>query len=218
MFKKLAAEDVTEQKKFREGRNDALGDLTAMRENVAETYMQAERIYRAHGHVQRTEELLKRAARLAPKNTVCLMKLASLYQTSGRMPEALEMYRRISKIEPDNPACYLGIGILSTKLKRFADAEAAFRQVITLKPQSARGYRSLAQLYLDAGRKSSEARELAKKAVELEATAVSYFVLSWACDKNGDTAEALSAMKQAIKLDPGNPRYRKMYELIQKRN
>ena len=63
-----------------------------------------------------------------------------------------------------------------------------------------------------------EARKLAEKAVEIQKSAANHFVLAWACDKNGDTAGALSAIKRAVELDPTNPRYRRVYELIQKRN
>jgi tetratricopeptide (TPR) repeat protein len=155
---------------------------------------------------------------LDPNNTVYLMELASLYQTSKRFSDALATHKRISEIEPNNPVCHLNIGIFSARLKQFADAEAAFAKVITLAPQSAAGYRSLAQLYLKTGTKLVRARELAEKAVSLERTAANYFVLSCACDRNADTANALSAIKKALELDPDNPLYQRLYELIQKRN
>ena len=214
IFKKLKAEDM----KVLKDRNSAFDDLVAMRKGVAETCIDAERIYRAHGMVEKAEELLKRAATLDPKNTVCFMKLASLYQMTNRISDALEMHKKISQIEPENPTCYLNIGIFSTQLNRFADAEEAFRKAIALAPKSSIGYRELAQLYLKTGRKFPEARELAKKAVVLEPIAVNYFVLCWACDKNGDPANALKAIKQAIQLEPGNLKYKQIYEHIKNRN
>ncbi|UCG59603.1 MAG: tetratricopeptide repeat protein, partial [Phycisphaerales bacterium] len=218
IFKKLDAEDVTKEKKLLEGRSEASDDLVSMRENVAETYMYAERIYRALGQAQRTEELLKRAATLAPKNTECLMKLASFYRINERLPEALQMYKELTEIEPENGVHYRNIGILCTRLKRFADAEEAFGRVIALTPESSSGYRSLAQLYLDMDRELPKARELAERAVVLEASAANYFVLGWACDENGDRDSAISAVKRALELDPGNPKYRQVYEHIQKSN
>ncbi|UCG57988.1 MAG: tetratricopeptide repeat protein [Phycisphaerales bacterium] len=217
-FKKLEAEDVTKEKKLLEGRSDAVDDLAATRRNVAETYLYAERIYQALGQAQRTEELLKRAATLAPNNTACLMKLASFYRVNNRLPEALQMYKRLCEIEPENGVYHTNIGVLSAKLNRFAGAEEAFGKVITLTPESSTGYRSLAQLYLDTNRELPKARELAERAVVLEPSAVNYFVLGWACDKNGDRASAISAVKRAVQLDPGNPKYKQVYEHIQKRN
>jgi len=108
------------------------------------------------------------------------------------------------------------IGILSAHLKRFDDAEEAFRTMITLAPQKPDGYRELARLYLKTGQKLPQARQLAEKALTLEATAANYFVLSWACYANGDIANALPAIKRAIKLDPGNQQYPRLYKQIQR--
>jgi tetratricopeptide (TPR) repeat protein len=218
VFKKLKAEDTAEEKKDLTDRTDALGDLAATRKNVAETYMEAERIYRARGNMAKAEQLLKRAATLDPTNTLCLMKLASVYRKSNRIPDALQMYERMSKIEPKNPTGYLNIGVVSVQLKRFDEAEEAFRKAIRLAPENSGAYRELAQLYLKMSTKFLEAKLLAEKAVALEPVAANYFVLSWACDKNGETASALSAMKRAIELDPDNPKYKRMYELMQNRD
>lgn len=166
----------------------------------------------------KAEQLLKRAATLDPTNTACLMTLASLHRVNKQIAEALQIYKRISEIEPKNPTSYLNIGVFSAQLKRFADAEEAFHKAIRLAPESSSAYRELAQLYLKMSTKFLEAKLLAEKAVALEPIAANYFVLSWACDKNEDTANALSAMKRAIELDPGNPRYKRMYELIQNRD
>jgi tetratricopeptide (TPR) repeat protein len=90
--------------------------------------------------------------------------------------------------------------------------------MITLAPQKSDGYRELARLYLKTGEKLPQARQLAEKAVTLDAIATNYFVLSWACYTNGDTANALPAIKRAIELDPGNQQYLLLYKQIQQRN
>jgi len=128
------------------------------------------------------------------------------------------LYKRVGEIEPQNPSCHWSIGIISAKLKQYADAEEAFRRVIRLAPEGSGAYRALAQLYLETNRRFPEARALAEKAVALEGSAANYFALSWACDKNGDTAGAFSAIKRAVELDPANPRYKRVYGLMQKRN
>ena len=175
-------------------------------------------MYRGAGKLYKAQELLKQAAALDPENVSCLLELASLYQENSRPLNALQIYKRISEIEPENAICQFQIGILSLQLKLFDDAEIAFRKVITLAPKQSAGYRELAGLYLKTGKKFPQARQLAEKAVALEATAANYFVLSWACDKNGDTVNALSAIKQAVKLAPGNPQYLRFYNQIQQRN
>jgi protein O-GlcNAc transferase len=213
LFRKLKAEDM----KVLKDRNDARDDAAAMQKNAAETYMRAGRIYQAKGKMAEAEQLLKRAAALDTENSIYLMRLASLYQMTNRTADALQMHKRISELEPDNPVCYLNIGSASAQLKRFDAAEEAFRRAIALAPKSSDGYRELATLYLQMGKMVPQARALAEKAVALEPTAANYSVLSWACDKNGDTANALSAIKRAVELEPNNQRYQRIYQLIRKR-
>ncbi len=213
-YKKLKAEDM----KILKDRNKAVDDLIAMQKGAAETYLLAGQMYQAGKNFQKAEELLKRATILDPNNILCLGRLASLYLTSNRITDAISLYRKISEIEPEDPLCYLNIGILSMRLKKVDDAEEAFRKVIRVAPKFAGGYCELAQLYLKTGRGFPEARELAEKAVALEPTALNYFVLSWACDMNGDSENAIKAILQAIKLEPANLKYRNVYEHIKSRN
>jgi len=212
-FKKLKAEDM----KVLKDRNDAYNDLLEVRKGAAETFVFAGQIYLEQGKLQQTEELLKRATTLDPNNTAPLIRLASMYQTSNRIPEALEIFKKVSEIEPDNLPCFLNIGLLYSQLKRTADAEEAFRKVISLAPKSSDGYRELAQLYLKSDIKLDEAKKLAEQAVKLEPTAANYMALSRACDKNGDTAGAISAAKRAVELEPSNPIYQQIYQMLQKR-
>lgn len=214
IFKKLKAEDM----KVLKDRDDAYNDLIDMRKAAAETYMLAAKMYQGRGDTQKGEQILKKAATLDPNNTVYLMQLASLYQASNRPSDALAMHKKIGEIEPNNLTCQLNIGVFSARLKQFADAEAAFAKAITLAPETSAPYRYLAQLYLETDTKLPQAKELAEKAVALEPTAANYFILCWACDRNADTDSALSAIKKALELDPDNPRYRQMYELIRKRS
>ena len=213
-FRRLKTEDM----KILKDRNDVLEDLAQMRKGAAETYLNASRVYQSGGNMQKAEGLLGRAVALDPNNTVCLGRLASLYAMNNQASEAIRLYERISEIESENPIIYLNIGHLWARLKRTAKAEESFRKVIKLAPEFSGGYRELAQLYLQTARALPEARRLAEKAVALEAVAVNYFVLSWACDKNGDSANALKAIQRAIQLEPGNPRYKTIYEHIKNRN
>jgi len=214
MFKKLKAEDMNALKRV----NETVNDLADMRKGAAETYLLAGKMYQDGGNLQKAEELLKKATTLDPNNILCLGKLASLYITTNRITDAIQQYNRISEIDPKDPVCHLNIGILSMRLKQLGAAEKAFRKVIEVAPEISGGYRELAQLYLRAGKGFPEARELAEKAVALEPTALNYFVLCWACDMNGDSQNAIKAIKRAIQLEPANLKYRNVYEHIKSKN
>jgi tetratricopeptide (TPR) repeat protein len=213
IFRELKAEDM----KHLKDRNKVYDDLIHMRKGAAETFMQVGQMYQKKGDFHKAEEFLKRATTLDTENTTYLQKLAYLYQINNRISDALKLNKKIIELEPQNLYCHLNIGILSIHLKNASDAEAAFLKAIAISPKNSIGYRELAQLYLRAGTKLTKARELAEKAVELEASAVNYFVLSWACDKNGDPANGLKAIEQAIKLEPNNMRYKNVYEHIKKK-
>jgi len=213
IFRKLKTEEMKNLK----DRNEVFDDLVNMRKGAAETYMYVGQMYGTKGNLQRAEELLKKATTLDPENIIYLDKLASLYQTNNRVSDALKLYKKIIEIEPQNLLCYLNIGILSTRLKKVDDAEKAFLKAIAVSPKNSIGYRELAQLYLKTGTKLVEARKLAEQAVTLEANATNYFVLSWACDINGDSANGLKAIEQAVKLEPENLKYKKIYEYIKEK-
>lgn len=210
VFKKLKAEEMNALK----ARDKAYDDLVTMQKTVAENQITAARIYRAHGQPDRAEELLKKAITLDPDNPVCFTELAGLYFTTNRLSEALQMHRRVSEIEPQNAACFLNIGVISARLKRFDDAEEALGKVIELAPGDSSGYRELARLYLSTKRSYSQARKLAEKAVQLKETADNYYVLTCACDISGDRTNALKAAEQAIQLEPGNVKYKQVYQHI----
>jgi tetratricopeptide (TPR) repeat protein len=100
----------------------------------------------------------------------------------------------------------------------FKDIEIILQKVISLVPKQPKVYQNLALFYLKVNRKLPEAQKLAAKAVALEATAANYFILCRCCYRNSDLANALSAIEKAVDLEPENPGYRQMYELIKRRS
>jgi len=130
------------------------------------------------------------------------------------------VHQRIVTLQPNARICHFMIGILSAHLQRFEDSEKAFGRVIALAPKNSDGYRELARLYLKTGRKLPQARQLAKQALGLEASAANYFILGWACYATGDMTSAAPLVEKAMALDPDNANYPRLYELIQqgKRN
>lgn len=193
-------------------------DVTAIRDSVVRTYLDAENLYRKEGDFKKAEALLKRAIVIDPNNTKSFERLGSLYAMTDRFPEALRQFEQISKIEPSNPLSYINIGSISTVLRRFDDAESAFKRAIEVATDDPKGYIELARLYLTTKKKHTEARRLAYKAVSLEASGKGFFILGWACDVTGDRNGAIRAMEKAIRLEPKNVKYRKIYEGIKNRN
>ena len=207
-----------------EGRKDLISrksrydDRTAAQKRAALTHLEIGRMYRDQGEIHQAEELLKQAIGFDPNNVVCYMELAAIYNTMGASAKALHLFKRVREIQPDNPTSYLMMGIVSAHLNRPDEAEAAFNTLIRLAPQMSDGYRELARLYLQSRKKTPQARQLAEKALGLEANAANYFMLAWACTVLGDDAAALPAVKRALELEPENPDCQRLYRMIQQGN
>ncbi len=193
-------------------------DIIQTRKNSAVSYIKAGQIYRSNRKLQKAEELLRHAERLDPENVGCLLELASLYQETNQQPKVREIHGKIVQLELKHADNCIILGDLSVDLQLLEDAEEAYRKAITLAPQKSVAYRKLAQLYLIRKKQLPQARQLAEKAVELEATAVNYSVLSGACVMNGDGAGALQAIKRALELDPRNREYQRHHDLIRRMN
>jgi tetratricopeptide (TPR) repeat protein len=190
-------------------------DLDSLRKGAAYAYLNAGRVYAKHGKAREAEQHWTNAARLDPNDTESRQMLVMVFEQQDRSEEAIPILEELSRIEPENPIHYVNIGALNVRLQRFEAAEDAYRRLKQRAPDSPRGYVALARLFLDTGRRLSEAKELAAKAVQLEPTASNYFLLGTACERSGDTAGALSAVERARQLDPGNSLYRDEYAKLQ---
>ncbi len=213
-FKQLKAEERIGLK----SRKMRYNDFVMAQKRAAITHLEMGRMYRDQGKIPEAEKRLKHAVGLDPNNIICLFELAALYNTHGAPVKALQLFKKMTQTQPDYPMSYFMMGILYNHLGQFDEAEAAFNTLIRLTPQASDGYRELARLYLKNGRKIAQARQLAEKALALQASAANYFMLGWACDENGDTANALPAIKRAVELEPTNQQYQRLYKVIQQRN
>jgi len=193
-------------------------DIIQARKNSAVGYIKAGQMYRSDGKLRKAEELLQHAARLDPENVGCLLELASLYRQINQPSEVREIHAKIGQLELKHADNCIVFGNLSADLGLLDDAEEAYRNAITLAPQKSVAYRKLARLYLITKKQLPQARQLAEKAVELEATAVNYSILSRACVMNGDGAAGMKAIKRAVELEPRNREYQRYYDLIRRMN
>jgi tetratricopeptide (TPR) repeat protein len=191
-------------------------DLGRIRQKLAVTCSDAGRVYYWHKKTSQAESLWIRAATIDSHNTACRGLLGSLYGRQGKTPKALDQYKQLAGIEPRRVAHYQQIGWLQARLGNLAAAASAFNKIRQIAPHQAAGHRMLALLYLNTNQQLPLAQKLAATAVKLEPNAASYFALGWAYAKNGNRADALSALQKATRLDPKNATYRQFYESLQK--
>jgi tetratricopeptide (TPR) repeat protein len=192
-------------------------DLEKMREEVAITCIDAGRLYASKNQSTQAEPLWKRAAELDKDNPTARNLLGALYLGQRKAREAVEQFQELARLEPKDPGHYQQLGFLEARLGNLAAAERYFKQVLAVAPKNAAGYRSLAKFYLNTKREAKRAQELASTAVKLEPVADSYFVLGWAQAVNGHRDEAAAALQKAVEMEPKNPTYRQLHEMVQRR-
>lgn len=210
-FRALKAEDLKMQRE----QNLTFDDLLETRRRVAGSHTVAGRVYATANRTQDAERLWLRAAELDPENVESRTNLALLYENTNRLEEALKTYEQLERIQPNNPIYAIGLGVIHAGLGHFEDSETAFRRAIELAPQVDVPNRELARLLLIRKQNLKEAKELAERAVALRSTAPNYYVLCLACSLNGDANGALSAIRRATELDPGNDEYQRILKALQ---
>jgi tetratricopeptide (TPR) repeat protein len=212
-FKDLEAKDRSAGMGGKRGYDD----LTSLRQGLVDAYVTAANVYLTHHDVEQAVKHWSKASGLDPKDTESRKALASVYGQQNKAEEALRVLEELLAIEPENPVHHRNAGALNIRLQRFDAAEEAFQKAGQLAPDRPEAHVALAQLYLETNRELSQAWTHARKAVELEPIAANYFLLSSVCERNGDHAGALTAIKRARDLDPGDPRYKEAYARIQEK-
>ena len=193
-------------------------DLIKARADFVNHAMRGATLLQSKGSMPAAAVLLQQAVAVDPNHVDCRKRLAALYRRAARLPEALRQCELIARLEPADPMCQLLIGSLALQLKQPRKAEAAFKKLVALAPGAAVGHQELAKLYLGSGKRSTEARRHAERAVELEPSAENYFVLAQACYQAGDAEAALTAGRKAIQLDPRNMAYQRTYNTMKVRH
>ncbi len=213
-FAALKEQDLQEDR----GRSREYHDLPTQQQLAASYHLAAGRVHVRFGDPQKAEAHWLRGAAVAPKLTACREALLTFYERQNRLVSAIGQLDELLALKPQNAAYWTRRGRLQTWLGDFDAAEAAFHQAVEITPEAADGYLGLVELYLQSRRKIPEAVALAEKAAGLAPSVLAYLLLSAAREENGDRPGAISAVEQAIKLEPGNPRIREFHERLQRKN
>jgi superkiller protein 3 len=212
-FKAINSAILAADREYRE----EFDELEEIREEVAVTCVDAGRVYALNDRFSEAEPLWMRAAELDADNPTSRKLLGALYLEQGKSQQALEQLKLLIRMEPRNPDHYQQLGFLEARLGNLAAAERSFKQMLVVAPKNAAGYRSLAKFYLNSKREALQAHQLATIAVQLEPVADSYFVFGWSHAVNGRRDEAAAALQKATQLEPKNPTYQKLYEMVRKK-
>ncbi len=173
------------------------------RESIAWAQWQLGSEQLALGKLNEAEAHYLKALATYPNYYRALAGLAQVRAAQERYPEAIDLNQKAIAIIPF-PEYAAALGDVYTKTGRREEAKKQYDLVEYI------GYlnslnkiiynRELAYFYADHDIKLGEALELAKRELEIRQDIYAYDVLAWALYKNGKPEEALSMMKEALKL------------------
>lgn len=156
-----------------------------------------------------------------PENDVSCNDLADTLKTARRYDEAIAIYRRTIERFPNDPVARNGLGDVLRVLGRYDEAIAIYKETIDRFYDNFVEYliarNGLAGTFRSAGR-WSEAEAEYRRCVELDrADATTFVGLASLTLRKGvaGRAEALTLIKQALRLDPYHHQARKLMRQIE---
>ena len=192
-----------------------LDELPPVRTRAASLYRRVAAFYDPRAHATRIEQLLKRAIFLDPENALNWERLATLHYQQSRIETALAHFQKARTLDPNNPLYYFNIGMLYGVMRQPSHAEASLKQAVERFPHYGLAHAELAQFYLRYRTNPAQAQSLAGKAVALQPSAAHHYLLARACEANGNHDAAVTAIEQALQMEPDNKRYRAFYAHLQ---
>jgi len=153
-----------------------------------------------------TEEILKKALEINPRNDAACVGLANFYLEQGKFVDAEESFKKAMEINPKNSSAYVGLAnYYYWDQGKLVEAEKLFKKAIEINPESDIAYVGLADYIWDQG-KWREAEKLLEKALELNPkNDAAYVKLAyyyyWYPDK---LVESEKLLEKALKINPKN--------------
>jgi tetratricopeptide (TPR) repeat protein len=150
-----------------------------------------------------TEDTLKKAIELNPKNDSAYIELGRFYQERGKFSQAEDALKKAIELNPKNDIAYFELGWLYRVQGISPQAEDAFKKAIELNPKNVRASVELGLFYQVQG-KFFQGEDVFKKAIELNPKSdyVYYELGFFYRVEGGKLPQAEDAFKKAIELNP----------------
>jgi predicted Zn-dependent protease len=149
------------------------------------------------------ERLLSRAAAADPRSFDAHLMLAQVRASRGDLAGARATIETIAARRPDVAQARTALGIVLEASNHPGDARTRYEQALALDPGEPIAANNLARIYAADDAKTTEAIELARKAVaRLPGDAAAHDTLGWIAYKAGRLTLARSALERAVALDP----------------
>ncbi len=134
-FNQMKAMDL---KRLAGGRDgvDRRKHLADLRRGAAQAHTEAGMVYRDKGRFGMAEKHWRRAAVLAPTDTMCRWALMLYYQGNGLYGRAIPVLEQLIRIKPNNPNYHVIYSVMLAKTNRLDAALSAIKRAIQLDPNN----------------------------------------------------------------------------------
>lgn len=183
-------------------------------QEMPRAYATAAQVYTLHHRPADAQNCWRKAAALDRANTAYREALGHSLASDNRPAEAIAVFEELRNLEPRNCRHLLALAQLHQQRQQFEAAEKCYQQAMEIAPREAAAPLGLARLYLASRTRLPEARRLAERGVQFQPTAENYFFLSSLCQATQDSAGARAAIREALRLEPGNAQYTAAAKLL----
>ncbi len=189
------------------------------------SYLPTIRLKEAYAEPVSSEDTLKKAIELNPKNDNAYVELGCFYQIQLELFQTENAFKKAIELNPKNDNAYVGLGLCYQNQLEFSQAENAFKKAIELNPKNDNdnAYIGLGWCY-HSQLKFSQAENAFKKAIELKPESDrAYGACSLLYEEIGKPELAREYAKKAhsLRLAYYNPltvqNYHKLKEILDKR-
>jgi Flp pilus assembly protein TadD len=156
---------------------------------------------------QEAVPLLKRMLKLRPTDPTAHAMLAVLQFREGNCAEAVSHFEAAGSLLDTQFDAQNAYGTCLVRLRRFDVATKVFEESLALKPDDPRERKLVAAIQLMAHKPQDAIATLRPLIEGGRADAQAMELASSAYEDAGDTPQAVSALRQAILLDPRNPNF-----------
>jgi tetratricopeptide (TPR) repeat protein len=160
--------------------------------------------YARLGQGDRAIDALHRAAGLAPDREEHWLNLTRELMELSRYSEAISAVQDGLAANPKSYALHLRLGAADLSAGRYQEAETVFRNLVEAGDPLPTSYIGLAQVLLRMGRADEAASELSAAQQKLGAIFLISYFRGLSLDRAGKRREAISAIQEAIRLNPSS--------------
>jgi tetratricopeptide (TPR) repeat protein len=155
-----------------------------------------------HGNPARAIVSLNQLVRHQPHLAQAWLLLAEAYWAQGALDNALEIYQKLENSYPDNPQVPVLLGDLLCQRNQLTTARSEFQKALDIQSDYLPAIEQLVNLDLFQKQYAAALQRVQQLVVSDPNHAISQLLLGTALAAGGQTNQAESALKKAIKLQP----------------